>query len=107
MGYTEVDIRVIATYDDGSTEEITEYTILDQYVDENGDRKVTIRYQVGDEMITETITTTNELTGTDETTATTEIPHTGAQKTIGILVFISIIGAIITHNKSRKYKKIK
>ncbi|MBR2704365.1 MAG: hypothetical protein IKE91_02740 [Clostridia bacterium] len=104
---TPGDLRVIATYDDGSTEEITEYTILDQYVDENGDRKVTIRYQVGDEMITETITTTNELTGTDETTAQTKIPNTGAQKTLGILVFISIIGAIITHNKSKKYKKIK
>ncbi|MBR2704371.1 MAG: bacterial Ig-like domain-containing protein [Clostridia bacterium] len=115
---TPGDIRVIATYDDGSTEEITEYTIVDQYIDENGDRKVTISYQVGDETITETITTgkdtsddetenesgngieqEKEIINSDETTANSVIPKTGVYSISGILALITAAVAIVINKR--------
>ena len=109
-------MKVIAKYSDGSSEEITKYTIEDGIVLEEGQEYVTIIYSEGIKIVSakQNITVNKVKSNSsessnnninDSTKAESKIPYTGSTSTI---IFIAIIGvlSVVFYIKYNKYKQI-
>lgn len=121
--FDKTGMEVIATYNDGTSKEITDYLIIDENSLTAGKTNVTISYTEGN--ITKTVeqsitvvsqnkdedkqqeSNKNEEQEKDSTTANEDLPKTGTSENVFIIALLSLsVVSIVAYIKYRKYKNI-
>lgn len=99
--FEKTGLIVKAKYSDGTSKEITDYTIINGNKLEKGQTSITISYTENE--ITKT--TTQAIKIVDDTKIKDEIPNTGVSNIIGIMIVIAVFG-VVSLVKYNKYREI-